>query len=92
MLDTVDTALPFGDVRSVKLHQKANLKLTHGCTIIPMVSGHHGMLDTVDTVLPSGDVRSAKQHQKANPKLTLGCTITLMESGLPGTPDTTVMD
>merc|ERR1711868_28666 len=89
-----DTVLVFGDARSVKpkLSQKANPKLTLGCTIILMESGHHGMLDTVDTVLLFGDVRSVKLHQKANPKLMLGCTITLMESGHPGTPDTTAMD
>merc|ERR1712055_195896 len=81
--------LPFGDVRSVKLHQKANPKLMLGCTITPMASGHHGMLDTVDTVLPSGDVRSVKLHQKVNPMLTLGCTITPTVYGHHGTLDTT---
>merc|ERR1711962_1259863 len=64
-------------------------KLTLGCIITPMASGHHGMLDTVDTVLPSGDVKSAKQPQKANPKLTLGYTITPTVYGLHGTLDTT---
>merc|ERR1711978_201957 len=79
----------FGDVRSVKLHQKANPKLMPGCTITLMESGHPGTPDTTVMDLVFGDVRSVKLPQKVNPKLTLGCTITPTEYGHHGTLDTT---
>merc|ERR1712136_72686 len=81
-----------GDVRSVKLLQKVNLKLMLGCTITLMESGHPGGLDMEDTVLVFMDARSMKQLQKVNPMLTLGCTTTHMVYGQPGTPDTILMD
>merc|ERR1711879_42864 len=90
MPDTVDTVSLFGDVRSVKLHQKANPKLMLGCTITLMESGHPGTPDTTVMDLVFGDVRSVKLPQKVNLKLTLGCTITPTEFGQPGTLDTTV--
>merc|ERR1712025_166261 len=82
--------LVFGDVRSVKLPQKVNPKLTLGCTITPTEYGHHGTLDTTDTVLVFGDARSVKPNQylklMPKPKPTTSPT----EYGQPGTPDTTV--
>merc|ERR1712136_204969 len=81
-----------GDVRSVKLLQKVNLKLMLGCTITHMESGHPGMQDMEDTVLVFMGARSVKLLQKVNPMLTLGCTTTHMVYGQLGTPATIPMD
>merc|ERR1712136_375207 len=74
-----------GDVRSVKLLQKVNLKLMLGCTITHMESGHPGTQDIEGTVLVFMGARSVKLLQKVNPMLTLGCTTTHMVYGQLGT-------
>jgi len=75
-------------------NQKANLKLTPGCTITLMEYGHPGIPDTTDMVLDFGDARSVKLplNQKANLKLTPGCTITLTGTGHHGGPVMVDMD